>query len=430
MDIEKALTQYSCRDVANPNYNWNGKDPWIKGMSEDEGCVYYRQTVLGRARSIDDLGKIWLDDSVGALLHALEDNGQLENTIFLFQEDHGVDAKGSLYEGGVRIPQFVHYPNGIEAGSTFDGIVGTVDIAATMLEFAGIAPPYELDGKSWKDAIRNPSKETHWKFSRCLFFEMQSDRAVRCGCYKLLNIHDPNWSTTFTRGRQRGLDNTPYGVVFDLCHGSGDYITNNRNNRERFGAAHGSENLKNALRTTLNCHTENSHPFRAMDYSECASPFNALPTTNPSVGPETADPTATPTATPTGTPTATPTAAPTTIDTFGTPAPTPVRCQDSPLKVKKLLTCDRVVRDDNCGVRRYWSHCRASCGKCHKCIDSKQTLKLDSKVKITFSKNNAIVSKRKKSLKCKKVRDAINKSDLCNNHSDIAVSCPKTCGGC
>ena len=70
-------------------------DPVIEGMTAEyaDGCIGYRQTVIDRASSDDDLGPIWVDDSIGALLKALTNNGILDDTIFIFQMDHGMETK-------------------------------------------------------------------------------------------------------------------------------------------------------------------------------------------------------------------------------------------------------------------------------------------------------------------------------------------------
>mmetsp|Transcript_20506 Transcript_20506/g.43459 ORF Transcript_20506/g.43459 Transcript_20506/m.43459 type:complete len:666 (-) Transcript_20506:1559-3556(-) len=390
-DIRKALTEYTCRDIADANYAWDS-DPWIKGMSEDGGCAQYRQTILDRAKSDDDLGKIWLDDSIGALLTALKDSGQLDNTIFLFQEDHGVAPKGTLYEGGLRIPQFVHYPDKIAPSTTFEGLVSTVDIAATMLDYAGITPPYEIDGKSWKDAIDDPIEEFNWKYNRCLFFELEHDRAARCGCYKHLNIVDTEWSTTYSRGETRGLDNTPYGVVYDLCDGTDEYITDNDNNMERAAYEGNQINFVQAMEEMMECHLERTKAEKDSDYSECEFPIVQTPPT-------------------------------------ASPSPPVASCTDSPLKVKKYKTCAKVSQKNKCGTKKFWSHCRATCGKCDKCQDSALKLTLAKKVKHVFEEDGETVTKKTKTIKCKHVRKANNKKGLCKK-SDIAASCPKTCGGC
>ena len=264
-DVEVAIRDFKCTDVPDLNRVWDS-DPWIKGMSEDAGCEAYRNSILERAEGYDDLGKIWLDDAVGALLHALRDNGILDDTIFLFQGDHGMDTKGGLFEGGVRIPEFVHYPNGIKQGTAFDGLVSTVDIAATMMDFAGITPSYELDGKSWKNAIDDPCKEDYWKYERFVFFEFDRDRAVRCGCYKYINSLDPDSAKPVVVNS--GLSYKGGGNFFDLCDGTNEYITDNNNNREEISISVGSNEME--LTNALLCHLIATDPNSTPDYTVCS----------------------------------------------------------------------------------------------------------------------------------------------------------------
>jgi arylsulfatase A-like enzyme len=86
--------------------------------------------------------------------------------------DHGVEGNGTLFEIGARIAQCIHYPDYIAAGSTFDGLVSTIDIAPTILDFAGIGEDdtgyYQMDGKSWKDDIVNSLDD--WSEDRCFFW--------------------------------------------------------------------------------------------------------------------------------------------------------------------------------------------------------------------------------------------------------------------
>lgn len=463
-DVRTAVTDFSCQDVADPNYVWES-EPYIKGMTED-GCEAYRTSLLERAGDEDDdIGKIWLDDSIGALLTALDDAGVLENTIFLFQEDHGMETKAALYENGVRIPQFIHYPNGIDAGTTFDGLVSTVDIVATMFDYAGITPSYEVDGQSWKDVIGDSEKEAYWKNDRCLFFEVEQDRAVRCGCYKYLDILDDS-STTYTRGDQKELSNSLDGNLFDLCDGTGEYITDNDNNRE--GATVVMDDVETELLAALACHIAATDPNETPDYSVCgslatnnptsspttsspnatptASPTTSSPTTSSPDAPPTATPTATPTAssttsipttsspdvfptsTPTVTPTATssaiPTASPSTISMVTespTASPTEAAspaCLDSPLKVKvgrRNRNCAWVVKKNKCGKIKFWAFCRASCGKCDKCKETK--LKIRAKVNGT----NTLI-------KCR--NEVADDTETFCAMEDVALSCPKTCDLC
>ena len=88
---------------------------------------------------------IELDDICGRLVEALERTGQLESTMVVISSDNGPEmetwpdsaftpfrcAKGSTWEGGVRVPAIVSWPGMIEAGRTSDGIVHLLDLFAT-----------------------------------------------------------------------------------------------------------------------------------------------------------------------------------------------------------------------------------------------------------------------------------------------------------
>lgn len=262
--ITDALTDFSCKDTANGTLD---SEPVIPGMTGDKDCATYRQSIFDRAEEDEDLGAIWLDDSVGALLTALKDTGKLENTIFLFQEDHGINPKATLYEGGIRIPQFIHYPAVIKAGIQFDEPVSVLDIAPTMLDFAGIASSYKMDGLSWKPAILNEESSSDWN-GRCLYFELQKDRAVRCGCYKYLSIfeQDGDVSTTYQRGSRMGLANDETNL-FDLCDQSNNYVAEtNRNSMEATDVINMEPDTASNFATLLECHLER---IESADFSQC-----------------------------------------------------------------------------------------------------------------------------------------------------------------
>ncbi|KAL7531696.1 hypothetical protein ACHAWF_003875 [Thalassiosira exigua] len=213
-DFEDSLRDYSCRDTPAGTLD---ADPVVPGMTDDGDCASYRRTVVARAERDDDLGAIWLDDGVGALLRSLREAGKLDDTIVVFQSDHGVDPKASLYEGGIRIPLFVHYPAAIDAGTKFDAPVTVLDLGPTLLEYAGVAPSYESDGASWKAAVGRPSSAAAagWD-DRCLYFEHEWDRAVRCGCLKFLSIPWPSGSETHELGAEYDFS-TDERNLFDLC---------------------------------------------------------------------------------------------------------------------------------------------------------------------------------------------------------------------
>jgi hypothetical protein len=366
-DVGKALRDFSCQDTANGSL---GFDPMIPGMTEEYGsCEAYRQTIFDRSESENDYGPIWLDDSVGALLKALEDKGILDSTIFLFQIDHGMDAKSSLYEGGARIPQFVHYPGGIGTNSKLDVPVSNVDIAATMFDFTGISPSYETDGMSWKDLLGG-SNQDFWNEERCLFFELDQDRAVRCGCFKYLSIFEQSEaaSATYTRGTDKLLS-TDSSNLFDLCDGTSDYITDKRNNREDDNIISTNEERAEELAAALQCHTSrtdesNFSTCNLNDFTETPtksptmtptqqSPAPSISTNGPTLAPslsETEDPTLSPSLSPVRVPTSAPTsgslertASPTLIASPSSISPSSPTSTDQPVARTSSPTAAPVV---------------------------------------------------------------------------------------
>ena len=101
-----------------------------------------------------------IDDNVGRLLDHLESRGLADNTIVLFTSDqgyilgeHGIYTKRFMYEESIRMPLIVRYPGQIEEGSVNNDIVLNVDFAPTLLEYAGITPPAEMQGKSLKQNL-------------------------------------------------------------------------------------------------------------------------------------------------------------------------------------------------------------------------------------------------------------------------------------
>jgi arylsulfatase A-like enzyme len=135
-----------------------------------------------------------LDEGVGRLLRALEDAGQGRDTFVVFTSDNGgerysynwpaSDGKGSLQEGGIRVPAIVRWPGRVPAGRTADQGVITMDWTATMLAVGGAAPNpgYPLDGVDLLPLCRG--EPAH--FDRTLFWRTREQDAARRGRWKYL----------------------------------------------------------------------------------------------------------------------------------------------------------------------------------------------------------------------------------------------------
>ncbi|MEO0477384.1 MAG: sulfatase-like hydrolase/transferase, partial [Planctomycetota bacterium] len=104
-----------------------------------------------------------IDDNIGKLRQRLTELGIADNTILVFMTDNGTarglrlfnagmrGAKGSAYEGGHRVPCFIHWPTaGLDDGRDIDTLTAGIDILPTLAEFAGLDFPVDvkIDGTS------------------------------------------------------------------------------------------------------------------------------------------------------------------------------------------------------------------------------------------------------------------------------------------
>lgn len=135
-----------------------------------------------------------LDESVGRLLAKLDELNLAENTVVIFSSDNGGlggyysteapsetkgftdnaplrGGKGTLYEGGIRVPFIVRWPGVIRPRTTSDVPVAHIDVYPTFLEIAGGKPRagQALDGVSFVSLLKNPSarlsrEAIYWHF--------------------------------------------------------------------------------------------------------------------------------------------------------------------------------------------------------------------------------------------------------------------------
>jgi arylsulfatase A-like enzyme len=119
-----------------------------------------------------------LDANVGRILAKLDALDLAENTIVMFFSDNGPNTarfnggmrggKGSLFEGGQRVPCFIRWPGKLEAGKGVPQIAQHIDVLPTLLDLAGVSLPETppLDGRSLTPLLRG--EEVEWP-ERLLF---------------------------------------------------------------------------------------------------------------------------------------------------------------------------------------------------------------------------------------------------------------------
>ena len=110
----------------------------------------------------------YLDEKIGRLLQALEETGQLEDTVVVHFSDHGemngehgMWRKSSFYEASSRVPLQVSWPERIPAGHRIAEVVSLVDLTATIVDLAGAPEVAPLDGDSLLGLMRGQADS--WK---------------------------------------------------------------------------------------------------------------------------------------------------------------------------------------------------------------------------------------------------------------------------
>lgn len=107
-----------------------------------------------------------VDDVVGNLLIKLKEKQLDKNTIIIFMGDngmfigeHGLAGKWYGYEESIRVPLIIYDPRHSKKGGTIDKIVLNIDIAPTILGFAGITIPKNMQGVDLMEYIKPKNKE-------------------------------------------------------------------------------------------------------------------------------------------------------------------------------------------------------------------------------------------------------------------------------
>jgi len=142
-----------------------------------------------------------LDRSVGRIIESLKSAGVYENTCIFFLSDNGGATnnqssnlplkgfKGNKFEGGHRVPFFIHWPEQIVKGSTFESLTSALDIYPSSLDLAGSWSSMErkdIDGVSLLPFIKGDKGIPHEK----LFWRKDKMAGMRDGKHKLLRVEE------------------------------------------------------------------------------------------------------------------------------------------------------------------------------------------------------------------------------------------------
>ena len=96
------------------------------------------------------------DRQAGEILKALEDKGELENTLVVITSDNGMPfprCKCNLYDMGTHVPLAVRWASEVKGPRVVEDFISLSDLAPTFLEAAGLAIPHEMTGRSFLDIL-------------------------------------------------------------------------------------------------------------------------------------------------------------------------------------------------------------------------------------------------------------------------------------
>jgi arylsulfatase A-like enzyme len=175
----------------------------------------------------DVVGEI--DASVGAVLDALDRTGQAANTLVLFTSDNGPwlqygnhggsagplrEGKGTVFEGGIRVPCVARLPGMIPPGTVSDALVATIDVLPTVAALTGAPLPVDHDGSCTVGGKRIDGHDRRGAFAATeapaasdavahwYSYKTGELQAVRRGRWKLLLPH----VATSMAGQEPGRD--------------------------------------------------------------------------------------------------------------------------------------------------------------------------------------------------------------------------------
>jgi len=151
-----------------------------------------------------------IDEGVGMIMNKLDELGLANNSVLIFTGDNGGEdrvtsnaplraGKSTLYEGGIREPLVVRWPEIVKPGSVCNKPTSNIDFYPTFLQFSGCSADQSqhFDGVSILPLLENPKAELgrdtfywHYPLEKSHFLGGHSAGAIRQGNFKLIEFFD------------------------------------------------------------------------------------------------------------------------------------------------------------------------------------------------------------------------------------------------
>ncbi|MDD2797152.1 MAG: sulfatase [Bacteroidales bacterium] len=167
-----------------------------------------------------------IDESVGQILKYLDDNHLTENTIIIYTSDqgfflgeHGWFDKRMMMDESIRMPFLIRYPKEIKKQQRNSSIVLNIDFAPTLLDYADVNKPHEMQGKSFRSLLRGESV-ARWRDAMYYRYWMNDDGdhhvpahyGIRTKEFKLIYFYNESLGKSGTGSRSL----SPVWELYDL----------------------------------------------------------------------------------------------------------------------------------------------------------------------------------------------------------------------
>lgn len=180
-----------------------------------------------------------VDENVGRLLDYLEEIGELDNTIIIYTSDqgfflgeHGWFDKRFMYEECQRTPLLVRYPKAVAAGTRTKALAMNIDYAPTLLDFAGVEIPEDIQGRSLKGVLTSKGAiPSDWRtgvyyhyYEYPSWHSVKRHYGIRTERYKLIHFYNDvdEWELYDLQEDphelQNRYDNPAYAAVREEMH--------------------------------------------------------------------------------------------------------------------------------------------------------------------------------------------------------------------
>jgi len=191
-----------------------------------------------------------MDKDVGRIMSLLDELGLADNTLFIFTSDNGptyaggADSeffesagplrglKGSVYEGGIRVPFIARWPGKIERGSETDHPSAFWDFLPTACEIVGAAAPADIDGISYLPTLLGKARKQ--KKHDVMYWELGGRQGVRMGDWKAIRAKAGNKVELYNLADDIGEQNDMAGKEPEVLAKMTELLTTARTDSDLF----------------------------------------------------------------------------------------------------------------------------------------------------------------------------------------------------